>query len=235
VSDDRAAAAAPSIDLATIDRDGAVREAAAALSRGEVLGGALAAVGALGVALGLPAPAFARLTGRDASILNYALALEYLQDSFYTDAERVGALTGEAARAVKVLGAVERAHVKAFRGLLGSSAIARPSFDFRGTTEEQDAFLKTAVALEDLAVEAYKAQAPRIRSPDVLTAAVGIHTVEARHAAWMRHLFGIRPAAQAFDKARGRDSVLRLVASTKFVVRRRPRTESRRRAPSFTG
>ena len=36
----------------------------------------------------------------------------------------------------------------------------RPTFDFQGVTEEQQAFLKTAVAFEDLAVAAYKGQAP---------------------------------------------------------------------------
>ena len=60
-------------------------------------------------------------------------------------------------------------------------------------TEDPKAFLKTAVAFEDLAVEAYKGQAPRLQSEQVLAAALGIHTVEARHAAWMRYLNGITP------------------------------------------
>ena len=158
------------------------------------------------------------LAGGDRSVLAYALSLEYLQDAFYTEAERVGALTGARKTAAGVLGGVERAHVRAFRGLLGSSAPARPSFDFRGTTEENDAFLRTAVALEDLSVAAYKAQAPHIAAPAVLQAAVGIHSVEARHAAWMRHLVGVQPAANAFDEAEGRDAVLKTVASTRFIV-----------------
>jgi hypothetical protein len=219
--------------LDAVDRDGAVREAAEKVSsRGELLGGALAALGA--VALARPGIASAKLTKRDRSVLTYALSLEYLQDAFYTEAERVGALTGARRTAASVLGGVERAHVRAFRGLLGSSAPARPSFDFRGTTEQNDAFLRTAVALEDLSVAAYKAQAPRITAPAVLQAAVGIHSVEARHAAWMRHLVGVQPAANAFDEAEGRDAVLKTVASTRFIVRRTPRT-TRRRSPRFTG
>ena len=78
----------------------------------------------------------------------------------------------------------------------------RPAFDFQGVTEEQQAFLKTAVAFEDLAVAAYKGQAHLIKSDAVLAAAVSIHSVEARHAAWMRHLFGVRPAASPFDEAK---------------------------------
>ncbi len=224
------------LDLATIDRDGAVREAAEALhSRGDVLRTALAAAGALAAGMIVPRGAAAgELATGDRSILAYALSLEYLQDAFYTEADRIGALTGPRKTAAAVLGGVERAHVRAFRGLLGSGAPTRPSFDFRGTTEDDDAFLRTAVALEDLSVAAYKAQAPRIRAPGVLQAAVGVHSVEARHAAWMRHLVGVRPAATAFDQPEGRDAVLRTVASTHFIVRRAPRT-TRRRSPRFTG
>src|SRR6185295_15771998 len=108
--------------------------------------------------------------------------------------------------------------VKAFLKLLGSQAVKRPTFDFQGTTEQQQPFLKTAVAFEDLAVAAYKGQAPKLQSDAVLAAAVGIHSVEARHAAWMRQLFGITPAVNAFDRPASRASVNRLVASTHFVV-----------------
>jgi hypothetical protein len=134
-----------------------------------------------------------------------------------------------------VLGGVERSHVRAFRELLGDDAIRRPAFDLRGTTEQERPFLRTAVAFEDLAVEAYKAQAPRIQDDQVLQAAIGIHTVEARHAAWMRRQLGVVPAARAFDRARGREDVTRIVSDTRFVVRLGPRTERRRRSPRFTG
>ena len=89
------------------------------------------------------------------------------------------------------------------------------------------------MALEDLAVAAYKGQAPRLRDKTVLAAAVSIHSVEARHAAWMRFLFGVQPAVNAFDDAATAAEVQRVVAGTNFVVAR-PRTNSRRR-PRFTG
>ena len=222
---------ARAVDLDAIDRDGAVREAREGLTRGELLGGAVLAALA---GLALPGSAYA-LSRRDASILNYALTLEHLQAAFYSEADRVGALAGREARITRVLGGVERAHVAAFKDLLGRRATRRPAFDFRGTTEDRDAFVRTAVAFEDLSVEAYKAQAPRIQDDRVLVAAVGIHSVEARHAAWMRRLLGVQPAARAFDRARGREGVLELVADTEFIVRRRPRTTRRRRRPRFTG
>jgi len=94
-----------------------------------------------------------------------------------------------------------------FHKLLGSQAVRRPLFNFQGTTEQQRPFLKTAVAFEDLAVAAYKGQAPRLKSKPVLAAAVAIHSVEARHAAWMRELFGITPAVSAFDQPAARTRV----------------------------
>jgi rubrerythrin len=223
--------------LIDIDSDGALVETRAAaettLSRRNLVGASLA--GATAVLLGRAngAAAAGGLSASDIGILNYALVLEYLQAAFYTEAERNGALKGKAAQAATVVGATERAHVKAFRELLGSQAVKQPLFDFQGTTEQQQAFLKTAVALEDLAVAAYKGQAPKLQSNAVLAAAVGIHSVEARHAAWMRELFGITPAVHAFDQPASRAQVTRLVASTKFIVSK-PRVQGRGN-PNFTG
>jgi hypothetical protein len=222
--------------LAAADRDGALAEARArvdaSFSRQRVLGLALASVGA---AFGAPGRAHAAsgLSASDISILNYALVLEYLQASFYTEAERSGALSGRTALAASVVGATERAHVKAFRKLLGDHAVKRPLFDFQGTTEQQRPFLKTAVAFEDLAVAAYKGQAPKLKSAPVLAAAVGIHSVEARHAAWMRELFGITPAVHAFDEPASRASINRIVRSTHFIVQKPQMKRSRR--PKYTG
>jgi rubrerythrin len=221
------------LDRAAVDRDGAVREAAAAAStRGALLGGTIAALGALA----FPALATAQLAPRDRSVLEYALSLEYLQDAFYTEAERLGALSGKVAEAARSLGRTERAHVQAFRALLGSRAPARPRFDFHGTTEDELAFLHAAVALEDLCVGAYAGQATRIHSPEILQAAVGIHSVEARHAAWLRRLLEIRPTEGSLDQPRGRRSVVGTIASKGFVVDAADAPTTHRRAsPLFTG
>jgi len=218
--------------LDRVDRDGALAETRARASRRRFLGGAVAAFGAAAFAA-RPARAASGLSANDVDILNYALGLEYLQAAFYTEAEQSKALTGKTAQAARTVGAVERAHVAAFLKLLGAQAIKRPTFDFQGVTENQQAFLKTAVAFEDLAVAAYKGQAPRLRSDAVLAAAVGIHSVEARHAAWMRQLFGITPAVRAFDRPASRAQINRIVASTHFVSA--PAKMSARTDPQFTG
>jgi len=222
--------------LHAVDVDGAIAEAShqrqLAFSRRGLLAAAAAGAGAL--VLGRSeARAASGLSANDVGILNYALVLEYLQASFYTEAERSGALSGKTAQAATVVGATERAHVKAFQKLLGSKAVKRPLFDFQGVTEAQQAFLKTAVAFEDLAVAAYKGQAPKLRSSAVLAAAVGIHSVEARHAAWMRELFGVTPAVNAFDKPATKQNINRIVASTHFIVAH-PKMKARSK-PQYTG
>lgn len=223
------------LSLHDLDRDGAIRETEAGLpteTRRDLLKGAAAGGAALGL-LTTASPAHAATRG-DVAILNYALVLEYLQSAFYTEAERRKALrTATAKQTARVLGAVERAHVSALERALGSAAVKRPFFDFRGTTEDEDAFIKTAVAFEDLGAAAYKGQAYRIESRPILQAAIAIHSVEARHAAWIRYLAGTTPASSAFDEPKSMSEVNRLVASTRFIVRR-PATRSRRR-PRFTG
>jgi len=220
------------LDPVGLDVDGALAEAHDGLTRAGFIvaaaGGAVA-----GVAAARPDAARAAIPASDQDVLNYALVLEYLQAAFYTEAERAKALTGQTAGAARTVGAVERAHVKAFRDLLGRKAVGRPHFDFQGVTESNRAFLKTAVAFEDLAVAAYKGQARRVRSRAVLTSALGIHTVEARHAAWMRYLNGNTPAADAFDLPRTRGEINEIVASTKFITGR-PRSTSDRE-PRYTG
>jgi Ferritin-like domain len=220
-----------SLTLADIDRDDAIAEALdglhgttrAAFLRRAVLGSAtLLAASA--------APAEAQPDRRDAAILNYALTLEYVQDSFYSEVERLGSLSGKLAEQAHVVGAHERAHVVALRKVLGSRAVKRPRFDFRGATEDPARFRKTAVAFEDLAVAAYKGQAPLIQSRAYLVPALAIHAVEARHAAWIRRLAGFTPAEDEFDEPRSKHSTLAIVADTRFVVK-----ASSRRKPRFTG
>lgn len=223
--------------LIAIDRDGALAEtrsrAEQTVSRRSLFGLMLVGAGAI-AATRAPAASAAGLSASDVDILNYALVLEYLQASFYTEAERSGALTGKTAQAARVVGGTERAHVRAFRKLLGSRAVKQPTFDFQGTTEQQRPFLKTAVAFEDLAVAAYKGQAPKLQSDAVLAAAVGIHSVEARHAAWMRELFGITPAVHAFDQPASRTQIEKIVASTKFIVSK-PHMKAKKKKPKYTG
>ena len=220
------------LTLADIDRDDAIAEALDGL-HGTTRAGFLrrAALGGAALLAASAAPAGAAVGERDEAILNYALTLEYVQDSFYSEVERLGSLSGKLAEQAHVVGAHERAHVVALRKVLGSRAVKRPRFDFRGATEDADRFRKTAVAFEDLAVAAYKGQAPRITSRAYLASALAIHSVEARHAAWIRRLAGKPPVSGPFDAPLGRPAVTRIVDSTHFVMS----TTSAKKGPRFTG
>ena len=228
------------LTLEQVDADGAIRETAA-LTAGDTRAAFLAKAGILGGGAIGGGALLALMTGeaqaqsrRDVAILNFALTLEYLEAAFYTEAVQMGALDGELRRFARVVGGHERAHVRALRAALGSAAVKRPRFNFRGTTEDADAFAATAQVLEDTGVHAYAGQAPRIRADAVLDAALAIHTVEARHAAWIRGINGDPEAPRAFDRPLTKRQVLARVAGTRFIVSRPRRTRSQA-APQFTG
>jgi len=223
-----------------VDQDGAIEEAldrlpegdsrAAFLRKSVVMGGALAGGGALFGALTGTAQAQSR---SDVAILNFALTLEYLEAAFYKEAVAMGALRGETRRFARVVAAHEATHVRTLKSVLGGLAVSKPRFNFRGTTSDQGRFQATAQTLEDTGVSAYLGQAPNIDSDALLAAAGTILTVEARHAAWIRHIRGESPAPLAFDKPLTKRQILRAVKGTRFIVA--ARRQPARRVPSLTG
>lgn len=225
--------------LAAIDVDGALRETAAAAvraTRRELLR-AVPLAGAMGA--GLLAADGARgasgLTPNDIAILRFDLALEYLQAGLYTEAERLGAVKPRTLAFSRVVGAHERAHAQAIKGFLGSKAVPSPSFDYRGVTEDDAAFVKTAVAFEDLTAALLKWQAPRLDSRSIVAAVLTLHSVETRHAAWIRHIVGVLPAATAFDQPAPQHQMAQLVASTHFVTSGWGSVVAKKHKPGFTG
>jgi hypothetical protein len=221
-------------DLTGFDRDGALVETLSTVpvsSRRAFMRGLAAAGLVAAVDIGVGADAAEAGVRGDVAILNFALTLEYLQAAFYGEVERIGVVHGRAAELVRVVGGHERAHVHALLGVLGTRAIKQPQFNFGGATETQPAFVRTAVAFEDLSVAAYKGQAPRIKSNAYLQAALAIHAVEARHAAWIRRVAGVLPAASAFDDPAPAGAVLRVVDATHFISG----STHAHRSPGFTG
>ena len=223
--------------LAAIDVDGALRETAAAAvrrTRRELLR-AVPLVGAMGAGLltAGAAQAAGGLTRNDTEILRFDLALEYLQAGLYTEAERLGAVKPRTLAFSRVVGAHERAHAAAIREMLGRKALPSPSFDYRGVTENDSALVKTAVAFEDLTAALLKWQAPRLDSRSIIAAVLTLHSVETRHAAWIRHIVGVLPATTAFDEPAPQRRMAELIDSTHFVVSGW-KTVTRRK-PGFTG
>jgi hypothetical protein len=224
------------IKLEVLDKDGAIRETAeaAGIDRADFLKkGAIAGAGAVGGGLllgGFPSAADAAISTRksrrnDARIGNYALTLEYLEAEFYKQAVANRAFPSDAYRVfAEITGDHEAQHVAALKGLLGKAAVKKPTFDFGNAVTDPATFAATAQALEDAGVAAYAGQGPNIAQRKVVKAALSIHSVEARHAAWIRFLNtggagdpGKLPAPEAFDQAAGEKRTLQIVEKTGFI------------------
>lgn len=149
-------------------------------------------------------------------VLNFALTLEYLEDEFYRTALSVqGLIPDQYAAVFAQISKHETAHVKALLGVLGGAAVEKPEFDFTARGKYRDIFrnFKTFAAvsqtLEDTGVAAYKGQAPfLVGGGKLLTTALQIHSVEARHAAEVRLVRGIKPWTGAYDKPMSKKQVL---------------------------
>lgn len=139
-------------------------------------------------------------------VLNYALTLEYLEAEFYTRGAAATGLVpaGAATGAITTIRDHENAHVNFLRTAIqgaGGTPVAKPNFDFTAKGSfpnvftNYDTFLAIAQAFEDTGVRAYKGQAGKlISNNDVLTAALNIHSVEARHASHIRQMRRARGA-----------------------------------------
>ena len=117
--------------------------------------------------------------------------------------------------------------------MLGPKAEGRPTFDFGEANETDAAFTRTAVAMEDLTVALLTGVTPTVRDRGLVAALFGLLTVEARHAAWARHIVGTTPAPAAFDEPKTLHQVQGAIARTRFVAQA-PRSRTGR-SPRFTG
>ena len=215
--------------LEELDRDGAIREAAERVdgnTRASFLKkagvGAGAVVGSSAFFSVLPSIASAGVAASDVAILNFALTLEYLEAAFYTEAVQKGKFSGNVGRFASVVHTHEVAHVGFLKGALGSAAVKKPNFDFKGTTADQAKFEATSELLEYTGVSAYLGQVGNIKSKKVLGAAGSILPVEAWHAAWIadirRHGANPSPAPTAFAKGKTKAQILAAVKATGFIV-----------------
>jgi hypothetical protein len=186
------------------------------LQRGLLAGGSLA-VGGIVIG-GLPKLVTAAPSpSQDVKILNFALTLEYLEAEFYTRAVAGGALSGELLQFAKTVKAHEVAHVSFLKSALGSKAVAKPTFDFKGTTDDPAKFQATAIVLEDTGVAAYNGQGANL-TKKTLGAAASVVSVEARHAAWIRDIAKKNPAPAAFDASKTSAQILSAVTATGFIT-----------------
>lgn len=156
--------------------------------------------------------------------LRFALLLEELEHAFYVQALAAGGLIPARDRAVfEQISKHEGAHVTFLTtGItgIGGKADPAPKFDFTGRGKysgvfrNYQTFLELSQTFEDTGVKAYKGQAGNlITSSPLLTAALRIHSVEARHAAEVRRLRGVSPwDGGAFDEPLSKEQVMARVS-----------------------
>jgi hypothetical protein len=167
--------------------------------------------------LGLPRVALSRPSpAQDARVLNLLLQLEYVQEAFYREAVRAGALRGELATFARTVGKHEEEHVSFIRGVLGAHARRAPQVNFGTATRDPKSFVRAAIALEDLGVAAFNGQATNV-TRKTFAAAAKIVSVEARHAAWIRDVGGKLPAITPTDPAISAARMSQRLRATGFV------------------
>lgn len=150
--------------------------------------------------------AYGQTTTGVAGVLNFALQLEYLEANFYiagvNSTPIIAAAAGSGLTALTKIRDHENAHVTFLKNTitaLGATPVSftAANFDFtaKGTFPDvmtnYDTFLAVAQAFEDTGVRAYKGQAANLQGTanrPYLTAALNIHSVEARHASHIRQM-----------------------------------------------
>ncbi len=159
-------------------------------------------------------------------VLNYALTLEHLETAFYRDGleefdsaafEELGFQSSVYDNLTEIA-AHEAAHVETLTATitdLGGEPVEEAEYDFG--YEDAAGFLEVALALEDTGVAAYQGAAQYlIEEDDLLTAALTIHGVEARHAAYLALLNEANPFPEAFNPSLTPEEVLEI--ATPFIV-----------------
>jgi hypothetical protein len=160
------------------------------------------------------------------AVLNYALTLEHIENVFYRDGlamfdaaayEALGFQAGVRDR-IAMIGSHEAEHVAFLTAGItaaGGTPVAEGMYDFGYT--DLAGFLSLAATIEGVGVSAYQGAAPYlINNDDLLTAALTIHGVEARHAAYLNLIDGASPFPDAVNPTLSYDEVVATV--TPFIV-----------------
>jgi hypothetical protein len=179
---------------------------------------ALAAAGLAGLSLA-SRPAAAQQTDNerdaDLDILNYLLGLEHLEAALmesglsdFNDIDWTGAAGGgqQTRLDLETIRDQEQAHVAALRNAIEAAGgvPVEPipyQFGYRGA----HGFIRVAAGIAQTITGAYGGAIPLLADPSLQVLAIGIHSVEGRHAAWMKQRAGESPFPDPIDQPLTRD------------------------------
>ncbi len=132
------------------------------------------------------------LTQEQMQVIHYSAILDTFDDAAFSAAGLPGSARGD----IEAILAAEQAHITALERRDSRATPPPPP----ALTDLIDALSK-AVEIENLAVASYAFVIPQLDRQRLLPALIGIHSVEARHAAWLATLLETNPFPEAIDQA----------------------------------
>jgi hypothetical protein len=162
----------------------------------------------------------AALSASDIQIVTFALTLERLESSYYSQVLGAQAkrayLSGRLLSLAQEIGTTEAAHVQALEAVLTSAGVAIPAtqnFSFPNNVFLSPvAFAWFGHTLEEIGVRAYLGAIGKIQSQSIKEAAASIYGVEARHVALLRTYSGSSVAPNYFESPLSVEQVNGLIA-----------------------
>ena len=169
----------------------------------------------------------------DLTLLNFAMTLENLEATFYTQGlaqfssadfanstfiQNFGAaIGGDVYAYLSLIRDHEAQHVRTLQALitgLGGTPAKPCTYNFGYKTA--DDFVTVAATIENVGVMAYDGAISQISSTSLKTSAMTIATVEARHASYLNLLTGVSPFPSDFDTAGSSAAIL--AAAGKYIT-----------------
>lgn len=167
----------------------------------------------------------------DIEILNFARTLEFLEARFYEEGlanidedellasdplqEFGDPIQDRVYGDLETIKGHEQDHAETLGAViedLGGDPVDEPEFEFGTAVEEPAEFIATGGLLEDVGVSAYAGAAPFIEEETLVAPALSIHSVEARHASFLRVLDDEVGFPTPYDQPRSRSEVLALAS-----------------------